>query len=190
MLNLFRVLVATAVLSTSFAWAQTPPGPKPAVVSPAAISKPPGQVPVTSTAATPTPGRAPCPASAADGPKVDINSAGVDALDTLYGIGPSRANDIIAGRKAGLYDKPEELVSRNVLPQSVFDCLKARVALANVNVSSAAAMAEVLPGIGAARAKSVVDGRKAGVYKSLSDLAARTNLPQPTVDALSKIIAY
>lgn len=61
------------------------------------------------TAALPTPGPAPTPALA-PGEKVDINTAGVERLMLLPGIGEKRAEDIVAWREAnGPFRIPEDL---------------------------------------------------------------------------------
>ena len=55
---------------------------------------------------------------------VDINSAREEQLRTLPGIGPARAQAIIAGRPySGKYD----LVKRNILPKNVYDGVKDRI---------------------------------------------------------------
>ena len=57
--------------------------------------------------------------------RVDINSAPAAALETLPGIGPTRAKSIVESRtKHGPFTEPADLVKRKLLPQSVFDGLK------------------------------------------------------------------
>jgi competence protein ComEA len=61
------------------------------------------------------------PAAKADAEKttlIDINSATKDQLKSLSGIGDAYADKIIAGRP---YSKKDQLVSKNVLPQGVYD---------------------------------------------------------------------
>ena len=53
--------------------------------------------------------------------KVNINTASESELDTLWGIGPSRATAIIAGRPYGTTD---EIVAKAGVPQSVYDKIK------------------------------------------------------------------
>lgn len=53
--------------------------------------------------------------------RIDINQATEKQLDTLPGIGPMRAKAIIAGRP---YAQPDELVSKKVLTQRIYDGLK------------------------------------------------------------------
>lgn len=55
---------------------------------------------------------------------LDINSAGEDQLRTLPGIGPARAQAIIAGRP---YAGKDDLVKRNILPKNVYDGVKDRI---------------------------------------------------------------
>ena len=62
----------------------------------------------------------PAPAAAL----VDINSASVDELDTLPGIGPTRADAIIKGRP---YKGKDDLVNRNILPPNVYNGIKAKI---------------------------------------------------------------
>lgn len=57
-------------------------------------------------------------------PVVDLNSATRDQLVALPGITPGRARKIISGRP---YSAPGDLVSRNILTQSQFDQISARV---------------------------------------------------------------
>lgn len=60
------------------------------------------------------------PASA----RIDINSASADTLQTLKGIGPARAEAIIAGRP---YSGKDDLVRRKIVPQSVYDEIKEEI---------------------------------------------------------------
>lgn len=55
---------------------------------------------------------------------VDINSAGEDQLRTLPGIGPARAQAIIAGRP---YRDRDDLVKRSILPENIYDGIKDRI---------------------------------------------------------------
>jgi DNA uptake protein ComE-like DNA-binding protein len=161
------LLVAMAVP----AFAQTPA--KPAAVQaparPAAVQAP--AKPVVA---------APVPASG----KVDINGGSEAQLDTLPGIGAARAKAIIAGRP---YGDLVELVSKKVLSQSVFDGAKAKMALANINTSSAADLAKTLPGVGDVRAKAIVAGRP---YATGQDLVTKGVLTQGVFDKIRDVVAY
>ncbi|HLJ64350.1 MAG TPA: helix-hairpin-helix domain-containing protein, partial [Stellaceae bacterium] len=58
--------------------------------------------------------------------KVNINTATAAELDELPGIGKARAEAIIANRP---FKKPDDLVTRKILSQSVYDGIKDRVAV-------------------------------------------------------------
>jgi len=54
--------------------------------------------------------------------RIDINAATAALLETLPGIGPTRAGGIVESRQRdGLFERPEELVERGLVPQSVFE---------------------------------------------------------------------
>ena len=55
---------------------------------------------------------------------VDINSASDEELDKLPGVGPARAQAIIANRP---YRGKDELAGRKVLPQNVYDQIKDKI---------------------------------------------------------------
>ena len=55
---------------------------------------------------------------------IDINSATADQLDALPGIGPARAAAIIKGRP---YKGKDDLVKKNIIPQSVYDNIKDKI---------------------------------------------------------------
>lgn len=57
-------------------------------------------------------------APAANSYSVSINNAAAAELETLWGIGPSRAQAIISGRP---YSGIEELVERGIIPPNVFE---------------------------------------------------------------------
>ncbi len=58
--------------------------------------------------------------------KININTASLAQLDTLWGIGEKRAQTIIDSRP---YQNVEELVSRKVVPQNVYERIKDEVAV-------------------------------------------------------------
>jgi DNA uptake protein ComE-like DNA-binding protein len=55
---------------------------------------------------------------------IDINSAPRATLESLHGIGPVRAEAIVKGRP---YRGKDDLVSRNIIPQSVYDGIKDKI---------------------------------------------------------------
>ncbi|GAC1341286.1 MAG: hypothetical protein NVSMB18_13060 [Acetobacteraceae bacterium] len=164
----------------------TAPAAAPTASAPVPATAPP---PASSTAASPAARTAPvaagtAPAVRTAGTKVDVNSATEQQLDSLPGVGPVRAKAIIAGRP---WTELKELVSKNALPQSVLDGARDRLALANINSSSAADMAKTLPGIGEVRARAIVNGRP---YASPQDLVTKKVLTQGTYDKMKDLVAY
>lgn len=87
------------------------------------------QTPAPSSPATPRPpAAAPAPAPPASllpqAALIDINSATKEQLQTLKGIGPARADDIIKGRP---YRGKDELLSKKLVPEGVYDDIKDRI---------------------------------------------------------------
>ena len=128
------------------------------------------------------PGRAATPTVA--GHRVDINAASASDLASLPGVGPVRANAIIAARP---YKDATEVVSKNVLPQGVFDGIKDRVALANINTSSAADLRRTLTQIGDVRSKAIVAGRP---YASPTDLVTKNVISLTVFNLIKDDITY
>lgn len=145
------------------ALAQTPAAPS-TMTAPRAASR---------TAATPAAAK-----------RVDINSATEKQLDTLPGVGPVRAKAIVAGRP---YAEASDLVTKKVLTQPVFDGVKDRIALANINTSSAADMVLTLKGIGEVRSKAIVAGRP---YAAPQDLVTEGVLTQAALDGMADQVTY
>jgi competence protein ComEA len=56
--------------------------------------------------------------------QVDINRATAEELKRLKGVGDARAEAIIKGRP---YKRKDELVQRNIIPQSVYDQIKDQI---------------------------------------------------------------
>ncbi|MBU1256841.1 helix-hairpin-helix domain-containing protein [Patescibacteria group bacterium] len=57
---------------------------------------------------------------------ININSASASELDTLWGVGPARAQGIIDNRPFG---KVEELLEKGVLPENVYEEIKDKVSV-------------------------------------------------------------
>ncbi len=55
---------------------------------------------------------------------VNINTAGVSELDKLWGVGPGRAGEIVAGRP---YGSVEELMTRKIIPSNVYGRIKDQI---------------------------------------------------------------
>lgn len=67
-------------------------------------------------------------ASDATATKININTAPAEALESLRGIGEVRARNIIESRsRDGLFQRPEDLVARKLIPQSVYDQIKDQI---------------------------------------------------------------
>lgn len=139
-------------------------------------------------AQTPAPAAAPRAAArtapAATAAKIDINGATEKQLDALPGIGPVRAKAIVGGRP---YEELQDLVKKKVLTQGVLDGAKSRMALANVNTSTAAQMEKTLPGIGDVRSKAIVAGRP---YAAPHDLVGKGVLTEALYDKIKDVIAF
>ena len=59
---------------------------------------------------------------------VHLNTATLAQLEALPGIGPVRAQKIVESRvKDGVFTRPEELVQRKLMPQSMFDSVRERL---------------------------------------------------------------
>jgi competence protein ComEA len=145
----------------------------------------------TTTAAT----TAPAPAEPAG--TVDLNTATVDELQSLPGIGPVKAQAIVDGRP---YKSVKDFESRNVVAASTLDkfrdqvtVTKARPAVAEtpeekspaepvgkIDLNSATLEElEVLPGVGPVRAKAIVEGRP---YASLAQFESKGIIPAGVFD--------
>lgn len=62
--------------------------------------------------------------------RIDINNAPATLLETLPGIGPTRAARIVESRQHdGPFVRPEELVERGLVPQSVFEQIRELITL-------------------------------------------------------------
>ena len=173
-------LAAFAMAIALPAFAQTAATPAPGAIKPAipGIARP-----IPPTAPTPVTAAKPMMPMAVPAGKVDINSATLEQLDTLSGVGEARAKKIVAGRP---YTSLDELVAKKVLTKSVLDGARAQMALANINTSGAADLARTLPGIGDVRAAKIVASRP---YAAPSDLVTKSVLTQAQFDAIAGLIS-
>lgn len=165
-------------------WAQAPQPNRPATIP----ARPPAPVAPPALVATParpaaTPAPSPMPA-VATGSRIDINAAPEAQLDSLPGIGPVRAKAIVAGRP---YEDVQDLTKKKVLTAGVLAGIKDRIALANINTSSAAELQRTLPGVGDVRSKAIVAGRP---YATPADLVAKKVLTQGVYDGIKDLVAY
>lgn len=70
-------------------------------------------------------GEEPDSVPAAEEQRIDINTASADLLDSLPGIGEVRSQRIVESRNHdGPFSRPEELVERGLIPQSVFEQIR------------------------------------------------------------------
>ncbi len=113
---------------------------------------------------------------------VDINSADAATLDALPGIGDVRGKAIIAGRP---YTDKKDLLTKKILPQNIYDGIKDKIALANINTATAKDMVASLPGIGEARAADIVKNRP---YAAPEDLVTKKVLTKPVYDKIAGMI--
>ncbi len=156
-----------------------PPAPAVSPPSTPSTSVPPRTAPPAAAVAPPV---AATPAAA--GKRIDLNSATAAQLDALPGIGPVRSKAIVAGRP---YTDMSDLVTKKVLTQGVFDGVKDRIALANINTSSASEMEKTLKGIGEVRSKAIVAGRP---YATPQDLVTKGVLTQGVYNGMKDLVTY
>lgn len=61
-------------------------------------------------------------------PVLDLNTASAQQLESLPGIGPTRAQRIVESRaKEGAFVRPDDLVQRKIIPQSMLELLRERI---------------------------------------------------------------
>lgn len=156
-------------------------------------------VPARSAAPPPEPAGQPSAPPALG--RVDVNSASVEALDAVPGIGPALAARIVAHRQQnGPFRSPAELEAvRGIGPRSVERMLPYLTAggdvapataagtgpLVNVNTATAEEL-EALPGIGPALAGRIVEHREtAGIFRDLQDLRQVRGIGEGKLEALA-----
>jgi DNA uptake protein ComE-like DNA-binding protein len=125
--SLLRSLAVLACLATAPALAQSPSPATPATKPAPAVPAPANPTPPTVAAPkTPTTGKpeAKGEAKSEKTALIDLNSATPAELDALPGIGAARAAAIVKGRP---YHGKDELVSKKIIPQGVYDGIKDRV---------------------------------------------------------------
>ena len=129
--------------------------------------------------------------------KVDLNTATADELETLPGIGPTKAKAIIEGRP---YKSLKDFESRNIVAASSVEKFKGQLTVSKAEAAATESAAaetpaqpagkvdlntatadelETLPGIGPTKAKAIIEGRP---YKSLKDFESRNIVAASTVE--------
>ena len=107
MFRTLRSLAAVAAISFAVpAFAQAPASQAPAVTTPA------------------KPKAAPAAAPAAAAPLLDINTASLEELQALKGVGDVRAKAIVAGRP---YKGKDELWQKKIVPKGVYKNIKDQI---------------------------------------------------------------
>jgi DNA uptake protein ComE-like DNA-binding protein len=129
------------------------------------------QAPAVPAPARPTPPTRPLVSGVRPAPAapslIDVNSADEKTLDKLPGVGAARVKLIIENRP---YTEKQQLVDRKALPASVLASVEDKIALVDVNKTSAADMAKILPNVGPVRAQQIVDRRP---YATLQDVVTK-----------------
>ena len=140
-------------------------------------------------------------------PPVDINTAGVEELVTLPGIGPGLARRIIADREAnGPFREPEEITRVFGIGDTRYQALKDLITLSRgeapvtrgapvdrINLNTATQMElETLPGIGPVLARRIIEYREQeGGFKNTEDLTLIYGIGPKTYESLkNRVTVY
>jgi competence protein ComEA len=91
---------------------------RPTATAPSTTSRPAATAPGPTSPSRATAG------SQEQGGLIDVNSASAQELDKLPGIGPARAQAIIANRP---YKGKDDLAQRKIVPQNVYDQIKDKI---------------------------------------------------------------
>ena len=113
-----------------------------------------------------------------------MNAASEQEITSLPGVDPQGAKAVVQGRP---WDDLNDLVKKNALSQAAYDRNKDRLAMANINTSSAADMARTLPGVGEKTAPKIVNGRP---YATPHDLVAKKVLSEAQFQKIKNVITY
>lgn len=169
-----------ALLSTSaFAQLQQTPPAGTAPSAPPAATKP--MTPPATQAPATAPATKPMDAPKAAG-LVNINAATAAQLDGIPNIGEKRSEAIIKGRP---YTTTQDLVTKKVLAQGVYDKIKGLITVkVNLNTASAAEL-DSLPGIGEKRSDAIMKGRP---YKTANELVTKKVLAQGVFDKIKAVV--
>ena len=159
---------------TTPAPAAKPATPPPAATAPAPAAKPAATAPAAAKPAAAAPVAAP--------KLVNLNAATPEQLDTIPNIGEKRSEAIIKGRP---YQTTQELVTKKVLTQGIYDKIKDKITVkVNLNTASAEEL-DSLPGIGDKRSDAIIKGRP---YKSAADLTAKKILTPGVFDKIKTYV--
>ena len=181
--TLLASALAALVSTSAFAQLQQTPPATPAPAAKPATPPAAAPAPAKPAAAAPAPAAKPAVAAPVAAPKlVNLNAATAEQLDTIPNIGEKRSEAIIKGRP---YKTTQELVTKKVLTQGIYDKIKDKITVkVNLNTASAEEL-DSLPGIGEKRSDAIIKGRP---YKSVADLTAKKVLTPGVVDKIKGFV--